>query len=270
MEEKLVLFFKSLISGGTASGKTSMLNVCMPFIPPNHRIVSIEQTRELQLPEFLYWCPLTTRQPNPEGKGEVNMLDLLVNSLRMRPDRIILGEVRRKEEAEVLFESMHTGHSVYATVHANTINETIQRLVSPPIEIAENLLSGVNLNVVMFRDRRKGIRRIFQVGEFLSSEDENKTNIRPNILFRWKPTSDEIVKHGESLRFFEELNRHTGMTQSEINSDLKSKEKILNWLVKNNIRAIQDIGKIMREYYLDPDVVIKSANKNEKPSTLLK
>ena len=109
-----------IISGGTGSGKTSFLNVCMPFIPPNHRIISIEDTRELQLPCFLYWCPLTTRQPNPEGKGEVTMLDLVVNSLRMRPDRIIMGEIRKQKEAEVLFEAMHTGHSVYGTLHADT------------------------------------------------------------------------------------------------------------------------------------------------------
>src|SRR3990167_4137019 len=114
-----------LISGGTASGKTVFLNACMPFIPPNHRIISLEDTRELMLPEFLYWCPLVTRAPNPEGKGEVSMLDLLVNSLRMRPDRIILGEIRRQREAEVLFEAMHTGHSVYATLHADSTAETI-------------------------------------------------------------------------------------------------------------------------------------------------
>ncbi len=94
-----------IVSGGTASGKTVFLNACMPFMPPNQRIVSIEDTRELTLPEFLYWCPLVTRTPNPEGKGEVTMLDLLINSLRMRPDRIILGEIRRQREAEVLFAS---------------------------------------------------------------------------------------------------------------------------------------------------------------------
>ena len=93
----------ALISGGTGSGKTSMLNVCMPFIPPNQRIITVEDTRELQLPKFLYWTPMTTRLPNPEGKGEITMLDLLINSLRMRPDRIILGEVRRGRDAEVLF-----------------------------------------------------------------------------------------------------------------------------------------------------------------------
>src|SRR3989344_3920663 len=150
-----------LISGGTASGKTTMLNICMSFMPPNHRILSIEDTRELTLPSFLYWSPLVTRQPNPEGKGEVTMLDLLVNSLRMRPDRIILGEMRKKDQAEVLFEAMHTGHSVYATVHADSIADTIQRLVNPPIEVPKNLLGGVNLNIVMFRDRRKGIRRVY-------------------------------------------------------------------------------------------------------------
>ena len=152
-----------LISGGTASGKTVFLNACMPFVPPNQRLISIEDTRELMLPEFLYWCPLVTRTPNPEGKGEVSMLDLLINSLRMRPDRIILGEMRRQREAEVLFEAMHTGHSVYATVHADTAAETISRLTNPPLSIPPNLLKAVNLNVVMFRNRRKGVRRVYQV-----------------------------------------------------------------------------------------------------------
>jgi flagellar protein FlaI len=150
-----------IISGGTASGKTVLLNACMPFIPPNHRIISVEDTRELVLPDFLYWTPLVTRSPNPEGKGAVTMLDLLVNSLRMRPDRIVLGEMRRKEEAMVLFEAMHTGHSVYATMHANSAAETINRLINPPLSVPSNLLNAVNLNFIMFRDRRKGIRRIY-------------------------------------------------------------------------------------------------------------
>src|SRR3989338_1033309 len=120
-----------IISGGTASGKTVLLNACMPFIPPNHRIISVEDTRELMLPEFLYWTPLVTRSSNPEGKGEVTMLQLLINSLRMRPDRIVLGEIRKGDQAEVLFEAMHTGHSVYATVHADSVAATIERLMNP-------------------------------------------------------------------------------------------------------------------------------------------
>jgi flagellar protein FlaI len=246
-----------LISGGTASGKTSFLNVLMPFIPPNHRIVSIEDTRELQLPKFLYWCPLTVRQPNPEGKGEVSMLDLLINSLRMRPDRIILGEMRKKDQAEVLFEAMHTGHSVYATVHADSIAETINRLVNPPIEVPKNMLMGVNLNVVMFRDRRKGIRRVFQMGEFIPAADDTGSGIRPNIIYRWRPSEDDIVEHSSSLRLFEELSRHTGMSLPQIETDLKRKQAILEWMAKNKIRHVDNVGEIMRQYYLDPNAVLE-------------
>ena len=248
-----------LVSGGTASGKTSFLNACMPFIPPNHRIISVEDTRELMLPEFLYWTPLVTRTPNPEGKGAVTMLDLLVNSLRMRPDRIILGEMRRKEEAMVLFEAMHTGHSVYATVHADSAAETIARLTNPPISVPPNLLKAVNLNVVMFRDRRKGIRRIFQVAEFEVGEDRAEAN----LIYRWIPEEDRIVKHSETSRFFEDLSRNTGMSQNEIAENLEEKKKILEFLVKKNIRGIEDFGRVMNLYYTNKEKLIEVMNKND-------
>ncbi len=259
-----------LISGGTASGKTSFLNVCMPFIPPNNRIISIEDTRELQLPKFLYWCPLTTRLPNPEGKGEVSMLDLLVNSLRMRPDRIILGEIRKKKEAEVLFEAMHTGHSVCATVHADNIHETIQRLTNPPIEVPPNMVSAVNLNVVMFRDRRRGIRRTLQVGEFLSGEEAGKGTVKSNILYRWKPSSDTFIEHSTSIRLFEDLSRHTGLSQSEIYKDIETKKKILEYMLKNNIRRLDEVGKIINQYYLNTNNLVNAVKNNVNPNVLLK
>ena len=258
-----------LVSGGTASGKTTFLNVCMPFIPTNHRIISIEDTRELLLPKDLYWTPLATRLPNPEGQGGINMLDLLVNSLRMRPDRIILGEIRRKEEAEVLFEAMHTGHSVYATVHADSSNETIKRLINPPIEVPENLLEQVHLNVVMFRDRRRGIRRTYQISEFVASEGEEKTLIKPNLLYRWKPGVDKIVEHLPSVKIFEQLSRFAGLNQNEINKEILIRKKILEWMSKKKVRNVQDVGKIMRGYYLDRELVLKTVDKNSDPKKLL-
>ncbi len=248
-----------LISGGTASGKTVLLNACMPFIPPNHRIVSVEDTRELMLPDFLYWTPLVTRTANPEGKGEVNMLDLLVNSLRMRPDRIILGEMRRKEEAMVLFEAMHTGHSVYATLHADSASETISRLTNPPLDIPPNLLKVVNLNVVMFRDRRKGIRRITQIAEF----ELQGTDISANILYRWIPEEDKLIRHSENLRFFEDISKITGMSQQEINKNIENKRSILDWMVKNKIRDLNAFGKVMNLYYTNKEIlanIIKTNN----------
>lgn len=244
-----------LVSGGTASGKTSLLNVMMAFMPLNHRIISIEDTRELQLPETLYWAPLVTRSAGPEGEGAVTMLDLLVNSLRMRPDRVIMGEVRRGEDAMVLFEAMHTGHSVYATVHADTAAETIRRLVNPPISVPGNLLRAVDLNVVMFRDRRKGIRRVSQVAEFSESEGE----VRTNILYRWEPADDRIVAHGRSTKFFEDLSRNTGLSQDDIKKDIMNKKLILDWMVQKNIRSLTKISEIMKDYYLDPDSILKKA-----------
>ena len=251
-----------IISGGTASGKTSFLNVVSIFMPPFHRVLTIEDTRELQLSSTLYWCPLITRLPNPEGKGEVSMLDLLVNSLRMRPDRIVLGEIRKQREAEVLFEAMHTGHSVYATLHANSIGETISRLTNPPINVPTNLLNAVDMNIVMFRDRRTGIRRVFQIGEFLVEDKESESAVRTNILYRWKPSSDEIVSHNPSQKLFEELSRNTGMSQQEINKDVGEKKKILDFLVKNNVRSIENIGKIMSMFYNDKEKLMAGVKKN--------
>ncbi|PIZ51251.1 hypothetical protein COY27_04485 [Candidatus Woesearchaeota archaeon CG_4_10_14_0_2_um_filter_33_13] len=258
-----------LISGGTGSGKTSLLNVCMPFIPPNHRIISIEDTRELMLPKFLFWSPLTTRQPNPEGKGEVGMIDLLINALRMRPDRIILGEMRKRDQAEVLFEAMHTGHSVYATVHADSVFSTIQRLTNPPIEVPPNLLTAVNLNVVMFRDRRRNIRRVYQIGEYLSQTDKGKVTIKPNIIYRWNPTSDKVEQYQKPTRLFEELSRHTGLSDGQIRDDLIKKKKILEWMAKHKVRDIESVGKVIKAYYLDADNLHTLINKNSDPKVVL-
>lgn len=231
-----------LITGGTGSGKTSMLNVISNFFPPNQRIISIEDTRELTLPDSLHWVPLETRLPNPEGKGEVTMLDLLVNSLRMRPDRIIVGEIRRKKEAEVLFEAMHTGHSVYATLHANNAKETIVRMTNPPIDIPKLMLPALSLIVVQHLDRRTGRRRTLQIAEVLPTGD-------PNILLQLDAQRDELKQINESKVLMDTINLYTGLTPDEIKADINNKINILKWLVKNNITNIHQIGLIFAKYY---------------------
>jgi len=258
-----------IISGGTASGKTSLLGAIMPFIQPNQRVVTIEDTRELNLPKFLHWIPLTTREPNPEGRGEVSMLDLLVNSLRMRPDRIIVGEIRRQRQAEVLFEAMHTGHSVYATLHADTVEQSYRRLINPPINVPVTLLEALDLIVAVFRDRRTGIRRIFQVAELIPTTKPEGKGTSLRILFRWNIRKDKIEKYQESYRFMKELEMHTGMTTKEIIEDLKEKERILNWMVENHVNTVDGVGKIVAEYYKDSEKVLKIVDKNEKAEKLI-
>jgi len=231
-----------LITGGTGSGKTSMLNVISNFFPPNQRIISIEDTRELTLPDSLHWVPLETRLPNPEGKGEVTMLDLLVNSLRMRPDRMVVGEIRRKREAEVLFEAMHTGHSVYATLHANNAKETIIRMTNPPIDIPKLMLPALSLVVVQHLDRRTGRRRTLQIAEVLPTGD-------PNVLLQLDAQRDEIKQVNESNVLMDTINLYTGLTPNEIKADINEKVNILKWIVKNNITNIHQIGLIFAKYY---------------------
>ena len=246
----------TLISGGTATGKTSMLNVVANFFPPNQRIISIEDTREIQLPKFLHWIPMITRLPNPEGKGEVSMLDLLVNSLRMRPDRIIVGEIRRKAEAEVLFEAIHTGHSVYATVHANDAAETITRLTNPPIEIPRTMLPAISMIVVQYRNRRTGTRKTFQIAEILPDATSN-------ILIQLDIRKGILKKVANSKVLLSTIEMFTGYTRNELNKSLNEKAAVLKWIVKNKIDAVDTVGRVMAEYYTNKDVLMDYVKKNK-------
>ncbi len=258
----------TLFSGGTASGKTSMLGCCLPFIPSNHRIISIEDTREIMLADFQHWIPMVTRAPNPEGEGEISMLDLLVNSLRMRPDRLIVGEIRRQREAEVLFEALHTGHSVYATLHADTADQTIKRMITPPINLPATMIEALPLIIVLFRHRRLGIRRVFEVAEVIHPKSDNE-KLRANILYRWNPRSDKIEKIGKSVRLINDLLMHAGMSRNEVLKDLAEKEKILEWVCENKINTVNTVGKVISSYYSDPKFVLKVVNEKEKPKALL-
>lgn len=260
-----------IVAGGTAAGKTALLNTLTPFIPPNQRIVTIEDTRELRLPQYLHWVPMTTREPNPEGKGEVKMLDLMVNSLRMRPDRIIVGEIRREKQAEVLFEAMLTGHSVYATLHANTANEVRRRLVNPPINIPESMLETLHLTTVQYRDRRTGIRRTREVAEVVPEvkRKEGGIDIKMNRLYYWDAEEDKFPKVQESSRLMEEIKSHTGMREKDIQDDLHSKMEVLGWMLENDIKTVDSVGKVIADYYTKKDEIMSKIRSGAEPETLL-
>ncbi len=254
-----------LVAGGTASGKTSMLNILMPFMPPNQRIISIEDTREINLPKFLHWVPFSSRDANPEGKGQVSMLDLLANSLRMRPDRIIIGEIRRAKEAEVMFEAIRTGHSAYATFHGDKAEEVYKRLTNPPINLPQSMLSALHIIVVQYRHRRKGLRRTLEVAEIVKADEGNALN----LIYQWNPRTDVLEKVNKTYRVFKEIELYTGMTDDDIEQDLADKAAILDWMIKYQIKTINTVGKVFAEYYRDDKAVIKLAKSNASPKELL-
>jgi len=245
-----------LVSGGTASGKTSFLNAICCFLPPNHRIITIEDTSELTLPKHMQWVPMLTRQPNPEGKGEVTMLDLLVNALRQRPDRLLVGEIRRQREAEVLFEAMHTGHSVYATLHADNAGDTITRLTNPPINIPKGMLDALAGIIVQFRHRRLGIRRMLEFAEILKGGDIN-------VIARWDLKTDSIKEINELSVLADTLSLYAGMTRKEIVDDIAEKTKVLKWMLKNQIRDVDNVGLVVSRYYRDPGDMMEIVNRDE-------
>lgn len=239
-----------LIVGGTGSGKTSMLNVMCSFIPFNQRIISIEDTREIQLSKDAHWVPMETRNSNLEGKGKVDMLDLLVNSLRQRPDRIILGEVRKKAEAEVMFEAMHTGHSVYGTFHANNVEEAVRRLTTQPISLPQLTLPALGLMVVQNRNRRTSSRKTFQIAELLDTGE-------PNVLMQYSVERDKLEYKNQSVTYVKTLNMFGGLSEKEINEEINQKTKILKMMVSKGVNDVDEVGKIFRNYYLKKWKILK-------------
>jgi flagellar protein FlaI len=255
-----------LVSGGTASGKTSALNSLVALIPPHQRVITIEDTRELVLPKYQWnWVPMATRAPNPEGLGEIGMLDLVVNALRMRPDRIIMGEIRRKREAEVLFEAMHTGHSVYGTIHADTGEQVIKRLIEPPIEVPPGEVEDIHLVLVQYRDRRLNLRRTLELSEIIPGAKGPELN----YLYKWRARNDTFDKIRSPHRYIEMMNLHTGLTEREVDEDQANKAKVLEWMLKNNQSNVDDVGRVMKTYYADEDSLIKAVNKKQKPDKAL-
>jgi flagellar protein FlaI len=175
----------------------------------------------------------------------------------MRPDRILVGEVRRKKEAETLFEAIHTGHSVYATFHANTAHETVQRLTNPPIDVPKTMLPAISMIIMQFRNRRSGKRRTFQLAEILPDASAN-------ILMQYDSKKDSLINTNKSKALMKTLKLFTGFSDTEIKKDLKEKETVLKYLVKNDIDTVDGVGRVMAEYYTNKKNLMSLVKKNKK------
>ncbi len=239
-----------LIAGGSSSGKTTMLNCLASFIPYFERVISIEDTAELHLP-IEHNISLETRLPNIEGKGEITMDDLVKNTLRMRPDRIIVGEVRG-EEARTLFTAMNTGHDgCMGTVHANSARETVTRLTNPPMNVPQVMLSAIDL--VLIQDRihseSKVLRRITEIAEVINL---GEGMIKLKNIYEWNPKKDKLERTSTSSVMKKKLARLKGVVLEDIEIELKRREKVLDWMIKNEVRRLEDVAKIFEAYYTNP------------------
>ena len=252
-----------LFVGGTASGKTTSLNACSLFLPWQHKIVSIEETRELNLPHP-NWIPGCTRQgfggegSSGGGKsaGEVDMYDLLRAALRERPEYIIVGEIRGAE-AYVLFQAMATGHTTYSTFHADSIQSLVHRLENKPIEIPRVLipaLDGISIQI-QTRVGGKRVRRNKAIVEIIGI-DPHSHELLTNEAFRWDNTIDEYVFTGKSY-IFEKIMMKANLNRVEIMDETKRRQLVIEWCLKKGIRDYKDFARVVAEYYVHPEDVMR-------------
>ncbi|WP_371807525.1 CpaF family protein [Thermococcus sp. CX2] len=255
-----------LVAGGTGSGKTTTLNSLGMFIPPSERVITIEDTAELQLP-VEHWVRLETRPPNLEGRGEVTMDDLVKNTLRMRPDRIIVGEVRGPE-ARTMFTAMNTGHDgCMGTIHSNSARETIIRLESPPMNVPRIMIPALDIIImqVRFHSRKKGtLRRITEIAEVSGIEGES---VQLNKLYKYDPAKDDLVPTGVPSRTLNDLAHHTGMSISELELEKEKRKIILDWMIEKGIRSIEKVGYYIRQFYIDEEALFKKIEADSSVET---
>ncbi len=248
-----------MVVGGTGAGKTSFLNSLIEFIPPEDKIVSIEDTRELNVPHQ-NWIAAVTRSgfgtPGATGKkyGEVTMFDLLRESFRQNPDYVIVGEIRGAE-ASVLFQGMASGHPSFGTMHAGSVEEIIHRLTTPPINLSPSLVNALDLVVVVGHVTQYGqsARRIKKITEIQNIDPSGKAITVDS--FEYHPLSDDHVSSHKPI--LESISAEFGIPINEIELEIERRKQVLEWLLKHNMVSFDEVAKHISMYYKEKDNTLK-------------
>ncbi len=251
--------FNMMVIGETASGKTTFLNAVLTFIPPDARVVSIEDTRELNLSHD-NWMPTVTRSgfgiPNLMGKeyGEITLFDLLRESFRQAPDYVIVGEIRGKE-AFVLFQGMASGHSSFGTFHAGSVQTLVRRLQTPPISLSPSLIESLDIVCVMthMKESDRNIRRMKELVEIQSVTEKGMTF---NIPFEWNPVNDKIEQK-RGLYILTKISKRSGKPINELERELELRTMLLQTIANRNIQDFKEVNEIIKEYYIDPQKILR-------------
>jgi flagellar protein FlaI len=257
-----------LFCGGTATGKTTMLNALSLFVPTAFKIVSIEDTREINLPHE-NWIAGTTRtgftsSETSKTAKDIDMFDLIRVALRQRPRVIIVGEVRGRE-AYTLFQAMTTGHLSYSTVHASDMHALIQRLENPPISLPRALLTSLDLIVFLnsVTVAAKPVRRITNVTEVIKLDPETNRLVTMTP-FHWVSELDDRFNNNGGSRIMYNLKLQYGWSEKELQKEIQNRIMIMKWLRKKNLRSYSDVGTIVSKYHKDPKTILKLVEEDLK------
>ena len=250
-----------MVVGGTSTGKTTFLNSTVSFIPPEEKIVSIEDTRELRLPHE-NWIPSITREQFGGSGTEVDMDQLLEESFRQNPDYVVVGEVRG-EEASVLFQGMSSGHPSIGTMHASSPSSVVKRLVTPPISLSPALVEALDCLVVMTHAKgvEESARRVKSVHELQKVIGES-ASARTNEAFEWTARTDSYNRRGVPF-LFEQINQDYGIPKDKLMDELENRKKLLKWLQRNDIKDFDVVADIIAEYYKNKDRLLNMVESDD-------
>ena len=247
-----------LIAGATGSGKTTILNALSCFIKPRMKIVTCEETAELNMPTE-NWVRFVTRESYGLGTqkmGEITLYDLVKTSLRYRPDYLIVGEVRG-EEAFVLFQAIATGHGGLSTIHAESIESVMKRLVSPPMNIPASHIPLLDAVILIERVRlprstegRTYGRRIRYIWEVV---DYN----RYVTVAEWDPATDAFREDFTNSIVLEKIAARSAKSKEEIIMEIERRAELLRRMVERNLLEIRDIAREVYAYYSNPEQVLR-------------
>jgi flagellar protein FlaI len=241
-----------MVLGGTAAGKTTALNALGCLIKPGSKIMTIEETAELNL-SHENWVSLISRQSYGLGGsnvGEVALFDLVKTCMRHRPDLMIVGEVRG-QEAYVLFQALATGHGGMCTMHAENLDSAVKRLTQKPMEISPayiplmNIVMSVQRVHLIKNGEKKAFRRVLSVNEI---EDYEKY-IHP---FTWDPIKDEQIISLEDSFQLKTISERLGITKQDLLNEMNRRKDVLKWMRSKDIRSYRDVAGIIAEYYARP------------------
>ncbi len=247
---------KSLIfAGGTASGKTTSLNAVSLFIPSNTKIVSIEDTREVELPQRNWIASVTRPSFSDDDQGDVDEFDLLEAALRQRPDYIVMGEIRG-EEGRTLFQVMSTGHTTYTTFHADSVDEVLKRFTTDPINVSKTMFTALDLVSIQTQTRVQGqkVRRnksLTEINHYEAEHDE----INVQDVYQWQAETDEYLKMGES-NTLEEIKFDRGWSDEKLEEELFKRQLILAYLIKNDLNTYAEVAATVQAFINDPDTIL--------------
>ncbi|MEA3248493.1 MAG: ATPase, T2SS/T4P/T4SS family [Nanoarchaeota archaeon] len=244
-----------MIVGGTASGKTTLLNALAFFIPQENRIVSIEDTRELNLPKE-NWLPSVVRTGvTGQGIGDVDMFSLLRGSFRQNPDYVIVGEVRGKE-ASVLFQGMASGHASISTMHADSVDTIIQRLETPPINLSPMLINSLDTIAIMTHAIVNGheTRRLREIVEIVKIDKDG--NASTNTPYSWNPADDKFYfKKGSNV--FNKISKKYGLSEETLQNEFETRTKLLYAFFQNKVLGYEEVQRVINNYQKNPQAVLK-------------